>query len=382
MRRTDDWRGPRRGTRRRWFRRVWSIPGWGVACALGLFAPNELRAEEELFRLEWHTPPDCSPKEHAERKLAVLLGAKPEQLVTAPIEVTATVVHSDPGVWQVELAVTQHGETRLRRLGARSCDEVGDAVALLLAFAVDPDYRYRASARPQMEAPQPSSEPAQVSAAAPVALAPAPLAAQAPPPPGPIAPSVVQYPPRPGPTRVEAFVGLGPVIEFGMLPAPGLGGTLVGGVQIGGLRIELAPKLFTSAAARPPGATRAGGHFWVEAAALRSCWLVATTAQTVLGPCAMLELGLLSGRGFGVDIPASAHKTWGSARAGAHVEFAPTPSVHFAFQGDFGLPFGRPHFLLERHRALSSGSGRGRRAGPGRTAFSMTDTAPSGNRDG
>jgi hypothetical protein len=60
----------------------------------------------------------------------------------------------------------------------------------------------------------------------------------------------------------------------------------------------------------------------------------------------MVELGLLSGRGFGVDIPASAHKTWGSARAGAHAGFAPTRSLHFALQGDFGLPFGRPHFLL------------------------------------
>jgi hypothetical protein len=336
MPRPDDWVGPHRETRRRWSRRSWSVTG--MAWALGLLVPNELRAEEEMFRLEWHTPADCFAQGRAEQKLAVLLGAKPERVVTAPMQVTVTVVHSDERLWQVELAVRQHGETRLRRLGASSCDEVGDAVALLVAFAVDPDYRSRVPAPPQ-------TDPPEISAAAPVALPPP----QASPPQPPIAPSsfVPQYVRPPNPTRVEAFVGLGPVMEFGMLPWVGLGGTLVGGAQIGHLRMEVAPKLFASAAARLPGASQGGGHFWVEAAALRSCWLVPTTTQTMLGPCAMLELGLLSGRGFGVDFPASAHKTWGSARAGLHAEFVPTPRVHFAVQGDFGLPIGRPRFLLD-----------------------------------
>jgi hypothetical protein len=301
------------------------------------------------FQMTWEVPADCLPQAPARRKLAVLLGREPEDVASAPIEVHAAIARTGEEAWRVELAITQHGERRLRRLTASSCEELGDAVALLVALAIDPDMRTRLGAAPPDEpyAREGQQPPAAASLPAP-AGSPAPLPARA----EPMARPAMPYASFTGSTRRlrwDGFFGVGPVVEAGVLPHPGFGVSLAAGVDVERLRLELGARYVTSAR------TDQGVYLHLEAVALRVCWLVPLGRDARLGPCAVGELGQLRADGSRAGA-GSDSADWGAARAGAHIEARPLHPLHLALQADAGLPFGRPTFIVrgeQDHRPAS-----------------------------
>ena len=109
-----------------------------LACAT-LFLSAHSIAEERGFELTWQGPEECAERSRALSSVERLLGAPPEQLATPPLAVLASVASATSGEWRVRLVITREGTSRTRELRGHSCPELADAVALILALAIDPE---------------------------------------------------------------------------------------------------------------------------------------------------------------------------------------------------------------------------------------------------
>jgi hypothetical protein len=112
----------------------------------------------------WSAPALCPAKAEvlarAERLIGHPVARTPE---APPVGLVATVQPRSDATWQLEVLSGAHGESK-RLVTAGSCDELGDAMALLIALSIDPDYAARAGAGP---APAGNASCADVPAASP-----------------------------------------------------------------------------------------------------------------------------------------------------------------------------------------------------------------------
>jgi hypothetical protein len=239
---------------------------------------DDVAPPEPALRMTWESDdPSCDGDEVTARALRLVTPGVVPRPLRARVE-----VRRDGEQWLVRLQ-TESGELSGRRmLRADSCHEIQQAIALLLAMAMESKGDVMPSETPAPEAPPPPP----ASAPKPAVATP-PLAAQAPPA-GHDAPPAAEPRERAG-VGIGWFARLDGKAGLGLMPGLGLGAGVTAGIRLGDVDLGVS------------------GAFWPETRAqvldgpgrlsiarlslgLRGCWNAWHESGWVLAPCLAPEL--------------------------------------------------------------------------------------------
>ncbi|MDB5216346.1 MAG: putative secreted protein [Myxococcaceae bacterium] len=273
-----------------------------AAVILCLAAPATARAAD----LEWVAPSGCSSRESVLDAVTRALGSSSTADVGA-IRARAVVESSGRG-WRVQLS-TANGE---RTLAADTCEQLAEAVALILALAVEPA---RATAQPEERAapPEPEKE----------AALPASTAAKA---------SLLA-------------IGAGQVADFGTMPSAAAGAEIFAAIRVPPLRIEVAGALWAPQRQSVVG-TSAGGELMLISGVAHGCFLPVLD-RFELGGCVGAGVDSMNANAFGPIVVSRGSGAWivlaGEARVG--LSLLPWLAIHAGF--GLQVPVTRPSFVIE-----------------------------------
>jgi len=313
----------------------WGAAGpWGIAVAL----MSSLALAQELD-LTWTAPAECPQATAAEARVQRLVGADAAASVAASVSLQKLAENR----WSATLAL---GDAT-RVLEGESCDSVADAVVVILAMAIDP--KAATASPPVPAAEQPAAQALAAAPAGPVAAPPEPAPPRSAPaaarrnerPPDAIADvAPVSLPSRELAPWGASLRGFG---EWGMLPAPSLGGVVAVHATWGGSNLaELSALALLPRDEVVEGGT-SGGEFSWFGLQLMACRRLAPPAFV----CGGFEGGRLSGTGFGAREVRTQHTFW--AAPGAELSFAPALGSSLAFEASAGLfiALRKPEFALD-----------------------------------
>jgi len=262
-----------------------------------LAAPDDAPAvgggTDSRFRFGWSAPTGCPSRAEVLARAEQLIGHGLVPAADSPaVELSATVQPSAPSNWQLDVA--SGGVSRT--VSAPTCDELGEAMALLIALSIDPDYSQRAASPPG--APGQARFSDVPIAEAPPAL---PVPARAP----------LRLPELAARRSTPTNVGGGPRVEgalgalgsvwLGRLPGVAPGVVLRGSLSRAPLVLAVELGFFP----RQHVATQGGaGDLWL--ASLGGS-LGYALLDGLLTPYAGLQLDLLHGTGSDISTPQSGH---------------------------------------------------------------------------
>jgi hypothetical protein len=309
---------------------------FGVAPATAQEA-RVLAAAEAPLRMTWESDdPACSGDDVSSRALRMVSPGVVPRPLQARVE-----VRRDGEQWLVRLQ-TQSGELSGRRiLRAESCSELQQAIALLLAMAMES----KGDVLPPEPAPAPPAEPP-----------PAP----APPPPPAIVPAPAEPAPgadrggdRPSPEHDAGGGGLGGFVRvdgkagFGLEPGLGLGLGVSAGLRVGDFDVGV------SAAHWPATRARSDNRLgYLELSrqdlGLRVCWNLLHAGNFTLAPCVAPELTLFRHETKEVLIPRS-------GSSGPYPNVAAAIDLRYALVGDSLSLLVSPGVTLDRVRSFEIG---------------------------
>lgn len=314
-----------------------SVLGAGVVAIVAFFGAP---ASEAAVDLRWEGPAACPDAALAEARLRESLARSEGE---APGPVTAhVVVREVEGELEATLELgTAWGESR-RTLRAARCEDIADAVALVVATTIDPLLGIRephdagavvepARARPEPE-PEPELPPLPPVEAAPPSTELSPRASPATDGEPATEPATADREPRRAPVIVLGAVGAGVGAGLRLRAGAVLDADL--GVGWRWLRV-LAIGSYTFADSRPVAGTASGTitmRAW-SAGAL-GCGVPAF-GRFELPVCAGIEGGTMLGTGRGLPDGASASRPWvGVAlRAGLHLRLTPRVALALDVHG-------------------------------------------------
>ncbi len=249
-------------------------------------------APVDVDRIEWHAPAECPDDTAVEARIGAMLGATP----TASERATAEVVGDHEG-WTVELATYIDGAMQTRSLRADDCTVLAEAVAVVVAVALDPVAVATSEARDDgPHVPEPVAEAAPSSTAA---IDRAPVVAST----------------TRAPHRRSWWFGMRVAGGYGIGTAPG-GTGLVGlalFAQTGRARIEVEGRWYGPREIVDDGA---GARTQLGTAAALGC--VELGRAVVTAPvCLGFEAGALRARGVEVLDPQTVNFPWAAPVARA-----------------------------------------------------------------
>ena len=309
--------------------------GGVVLCSASATAEQNRR-----FDLTWAAPTGCPNPGEVAREIDELVAGSSLTPAKSMIDAQAS-VSSDQGGFALVLTLRDAEGSHQRRLEAPSCDELGHAAALIVALAIDPallathpDPSAGALNTTQMQAAITSSATSSPSSTA------APIAGSA--------QSQVPAVSRPTPIALVTVpllwrLGLFEFVGFGTLPGINLGAGMFGAIQTKSFRFEGAVSaLRAEAQASKPSA---GATFALYRFAPKACWVV-TEKQWAIGPCVGAELGIIPGRGYGVDDRKESNGRWFASTFGALFEARLTSSSLLGVTADAEVPWRHDQFTL------------------------------------
>lgn len=292
-----------------WFiRRIFPIASVTVfCCAAGAQSPR--------FVLNWQAPPGCPPGAEVAREVDELIASAAPSMGNFTIAANATIA-TDHGGFTLTLTVRDAEGSHDRRLDAPACEELGHAAALIVALAIDPallaNHADPGGSPTNTVQPLPSVELSSNPFANTVPH-PIPIAAQA------IHPATASVEPNPATAPALYWrLGLSAFASYSPLPGAKLGSGLFGAIQGRRARLEVAVTRLTWENSADD--TRGAAAFVLYRLAPRFCWLV-TKPTWAAGPCAGIELGLVSGQGYGVDVKREQTAPWFESSLGALFEW-------------------------------------------------------------
>lgn len=218
--------------------------------------------------------------------------------------------------YRVTLRVLRpHGETSTRSIEGATCAEVADAVAVVLALAID--------AAPEGPETPDSADPHATSDDPPMEVAPTPA--------------------KPVTRRfvwdVSALTG----VDFSSLPSPTSGLVFGAGVGFGAHRVELRASAWKPRRASIAGGV-IGGDFWLAAGELRYCRGL-SRGPVVVSPCLGFEAGVMPASGVGV-VNASSIGRWLAPTAAMLGVWSARPGFGVALELDALAALSRDRFLI------------------------------------
>jgi hypothetical protein len=291
-----------------------------------LTAPDA-RADDRLLALEWTAPAECPTADAVTQEVHRIL--KEDDTSSAlPVLADATVTQIDARRWRMHLVTTRDGAVGERTLDADSCQSLASAIALILAWTIDPSVV--ASAPPPTPPPQ----------------TPPPLPVENPPP--------MRPPPPAHRDQLVAVVGATALGDVGSLPSVGLAGEAILGAAFGPVRVEgSVADWATQDATRLSTGVAEGTHIHMIEAALRGCarWALGSSRNLEVGPC--VGGGLLFARSQGFGGNPSTFQPYDLAGQWSVLQAALLASWRFvgplALRASVGLsvPLARPEFVVQ-----------------------------------
>ncbi len=308
-----------------------------VACALLLVAPGVAGGEPATAVVRWQAPAGCpdeaSVRARIDARLASPLGAGDA------IDATVTVVRARRSL-RAQVSVWTPAVDVERVLVAGQCDELADAVAVVLARAVA---EARALAPARVEEPELTWEP-------PVRPERRREAAESKDGDG---PSTRSSGPRSGRTgeRARPDGGMRPsvVSGAGISPRVGYGLELSAWFVWGSGAVEVSGTRWLERLAALPPSQRFGAAIGLDSLAARACWNPERYGPRV---CVLGEVGTMSGRGVGLFDSRVGEAVYSAAGIG--LSLRTRLRAHVALVGGFDMlrAIDRPRFVLDRGTLL------------------------------
>jgi len=305
----------------------------GLLTAL-LIAPPELdEAAPTRYRLSWEAPDRCPTVEQVRGRIDELLAYAPAD-AGEPIVAEVRVIGGESGFVASLRMQTGASEGR-RELGDVDCRELGEAVALIVALAVDPELMSREPEQQPVELEPPIEDPEP------------PIEDPEPPIEDPSDPEepIEQPDPPAASARLRGFgLGLRGGAGFGVLGLAS-GRVTLAAAAFGRLwRAELGGSLWIPQAIDI-------GRFSIVAAELRGCWV--PELRAVEFPiCAGVEAGAMTGVGR-VSGGRRATAPWLAATPGLGVSWVGLQDrLAIGLRVDATLPIVRPAFASDEGRLL------------------------------
>ena len=294
----------------------------------------------------WVAPAECPTEAGVAAQIEDFLGqpldTERERHVEAQVEVSAA---TDGFVAAISIA-SERGRVS-RQLDHADCVKLAEAVALVVALAIDPEQVQRRKQEVEEAEPRSSGAAAGTStatfesvptpSAAPVAAVSTPCPPPSPPPP----------PPAPTPkmrpvvtARVEVLAGRGALPGWG-----GGAGGRVGVRPLPWLEIAALGRHWFSRNAEVPGYSDAQARLGLTTSGLVGCW-VALTSSIEATACGGAVLGVMTGVGVGVDRSAVFRAGWGAATSqlGLGVPLGNGWTGRLGLEA--GLSLSRPRFVV------------------------------------
>ena len=276
-------------------------------------------ANASQLSFAWAAPEGCASEQNVRARVDRILGthATPHENVDARVRVV-----TDGSTYHAEIELNSAGQSSSRRVDDSSCDALADAVALIVALAVDPE-----AVAPKKEAPPP---PAPVSPPSP-----------SPSPPATIANRAENEPVQ----RHPIFVGGSILLDTATLAALAVGAEFVVGYNPKHVALEISGSWLAAQDARLAAGSTEGASEHALGIGARGCWEIFDSAFTI-GPCGGAELTGIFADGFGSTQTSEASAALFRALLGgrAKLQFS-----RFALRlgAEAAIPFSRPSFVID-----------------------------------
>lgn len=266
--------------------------------------------------------------------------------------------------WEVVVRTARGDARGERRIEARSCAELAEATALVLALALQGSSREEATATATTAAEAPAATTAAPAAASP--------AEAPPPPPPPPASSTVEAPrdpERPVAARAKTAEGADGLVRFAVsasgalatstLPSAAAGGVAEVAWTPGRWRLGVVGGLFAAQSGAVASGT-SGARFQLRSLGARACMAVLETPLE-LGPCAGVALTDVRARGTGMAEPYETGASWASAEGGLRAGLPLGRMAALVASADLVVPLARPTFVVDGNDLVHRPSAMGTR---------------------
>lgn len=304
--------------------------------------PQRSSGGTKRFELTWEAPEGCPSHAEVAHEVEELISDTSETSRSMPIGASAYITQ-EPHRFVLVLTLREGEAERVRRIGAPTCQELAHAAALVVAIAVDPAILARRTAivepqtDPNAQATVPSEMHCRLSDL-PVTSVDCPRRS----------PTVVAAPPETKTKAIENValrwrLGLGAFVSHGILPGTQFGMSASGALQLARLRLIVVGSILTNRAEIV--GTGRGGDFTLYRGSPSACWLLGTASWTI-GPCSSLELGRISGQGYGDPTYRGESALWAASSAGGRFEMRLGSSAFITVAADVGIPWWRDEFRL------------------------------------
>ena len=343
-----------------------------LAPALAAVAITAFAQQQHPIDLVWRAPEPCPGDEDVLTEVDRLLGGRPDEgSKNMNVHAAARPV---PDGWQLDMTFSGDAGEGERSLKGATCPEVANAAALIIALAFDPDAVAETQRKEALsDAGAGSNADAGSGAdAAPAdggeAILPLPPVLPAPPiaPPPTPPPAMPPFPPRrplppaaadpPPADEVLWSLAVHTGFDVGALPDPAFTIGASVGVRwhpiVGRVRFNFMLSVEDTLAERPT----AGGDFDLFMVAPTFCvspWRSATAEGggvrlLALDGCVGVELGQMTGNGFGVQNPDRGTALWVAPIPTAAVVVRPLRFVELRALAGLAIPVFRPDFVLNQ----------------------------------
>jgi hypothetical protein len=279
-----------------------------VLCGVMLVSTRQVWAETTgSFSLTWAAPEECPSPSQVQAEIARLVGGD-IQLHEGDLEARVMVSHGP--LWSGDLTTQHAGQTGHRIIDAPSCRAVADAIALIVALLIDPDAVAANAQAPERKAPS------------------------------------IPEPSKSNEPGWEFWAGVHAQARVGTLPDADIGI---------GLALEFAsPRWHTDlrwsyglrrdqVASLPSGAS---GRFNILMGSVTECFNVGQ-AEWGWGPCAAVEAGRVSVRGYGATAGFSRQALWLALGGGAFLSRAMGQHLRVLMELDVVAPMYRPDYVFQ-----------------------------------
>jgi len=305
-------------------------------CAALLLASRsrEARADDAApasrLTFVWKAPQGCPAEGEVRARVDHVLGAS----ATAHENVDArAIVSTDGEMFRAEIELNSAGQSSSRRMDDVSCDALADAVALIVALAVDPEAVAKRSATP-----------------APAIVTPAPAPAPTSKNPDSKARETWSEPPSRTPDsklepRRPVYFGAAVLLDTATLASLAAGAEVVAGYNPRHAAFELSGTWLSTQDARLAPGSPKGASEHAFGVGARGCWEIFGSALDV-GPCGGAELDGIFASGFGATTSTDAAVALFRALIGARAKLQFSRFV-LRLGAEAAVPFTRPSFVID-----------------------------------
>ncbi|MEM9456354.1 MAG: hypothetical protein AAGF11_19385 [Myxococcota bacterium] len=291
------------------------------------------------LQLEWRAPPECPGVAYVQQAFERYVGED----TAAPLRGQAQIVE-EQGEYRLELqAASDH-----RTLRAKTCEELADAVAVILSIAATGPEAAAASPEqaPAELEPNDGDETERASVASAESRPSSSSSAPSRPVPAPESPARAPVDDRGG-SGILGAVRLDGGFRYGIMPSYGGDGSLALGLSWHALRVEVRGNFWTPIETTLDAASDTRVWTTLGAVAARGCW-IPRARRLEIPLCGGLELGALRvdarGSGFAAF---SGHRLWAGVAAG--------PAIAWVFHPRLALWVGAEAVITLRRPVVEVG---------------------------